>query len=124
MSKATPLAVPDSLADAGSALWSAVVSKYSLRVDELAILEAACKTADKVALLEVAWVELGRPYMTRGSMGQDVIHPLIGEQRTQNAALAALLGKLKLPDEVAGAKPNQNREAGHSRWSAAHGSGA
>lgn len=115
---------PDGLAKAGSALWVAVVSKYTLRVDELAVLEAACKTADKVAMLEDAWVELGRPYMTRGSMGQDVIHPLIGEQRTQNAALAALLGKLKLPDDGAVGLPNQQRDAAQSRWAAEHGKGA
>lgn len=115
---------PDGLAGAGTALWSAVVSKYSLRVDELAILEAACKTADKVSLLEAAWIELGRPYMTRGSMGQDVIHPLIGEQRTQNSALSALLGKLKLPDDSNTAAPNQARDAAQSRWAAEHGKGA
>lgn len=115
---------PETLRDAGKALWSAVVSTYDLRVDELAVLEAACKTADKVDMLDAEWVEMGRPYMTRGSMGQDVIHPLLAEQRAQNSALASLLKQLKLPDDPGeGAGANQQRSAAQSRW-AQHGKGA
>lgn len=112
---------PASLDPAGKALWSAVVAKYDLRVDELAVLEAACKTADMIATLDKEWGALGKPFMTRGSMGQDVIHPLIGERRQQQAQLAALLGKLKLPDDVTpGAATNPARAAAESRWK--HGS--
>ena len=50
-----------------------------------------------------------------------MIHPLIGEKRTQQAALARLLGQLKLPDDAAeGMKPNQARAAADARWQ--HGS--
>ena len=80
---------PKSLSSAGKALWDGVVAKYDLRVDELAVLEAACKTADMIATLDKQWDELGKPFLTRGSMGQDVIHPLIGERRAQQAAQAA-----------------------------------
>lgn len=115
---------PASLESAGQALWLSVTEKYDLRVDELAVLEAACKTADMIATLDREWAALGKPFLTSGSMGQDVIHPLIGERRTQQAQLAALLGKLKLPDEAAdGGKANQNRSAAQSRW-AQHGKGA
>jgi hypothetical protein len=118
MSKPKP---PASLESAGSTLWRDVVAKYDLRVDELAVLEAACKTADMIALLEKAWADLGRPFMTVGSTGQDVIHPLIGERRAQQAALAALFRQLKLPDEVSGAvTTNPARAAAASRWK--HGS--
>lgn len=120
MSKPKPPATLDS---AGKALWSSVVAKYDLRVDERAVLEAACKTADMIALLDREWDGLGKPFMTRGSMGQDVIHPLIGERRTQQSALAALLGKLKLPDEVGATglvATNPARAAAESRWK--HGS--
>lgn len=120
MSKPNP---PKSLNDAGSALWSSVVEKYDLRVDELAVLEAACKTVDMIATLDKEWAAAGKPFLTRGSMGQDVIHPLIGEKRTQQSALAALLRQLKLPDDAAGAAPNQQRDAAQSRW-AQHGAGA
>lgn len=115
---------PASLVAAGAKLWRDVVAKYDLRVDEYAVLEAACKTADMIATLDTEWANLGKPFMTHGSMGQDVIHPLIGERRTQQAALAALFRQLKLPDEASGAgQTNQNRSAGQSRW-AKHGQGA
>lgn len=120
MSKPKP---PTSLADAGKALWVDVVAKYDLRVDELAVLESACKTVDMIATLDDEWDALGKPFLTRGSMGQDVIHPLIGERRAQQSQLAALLGKLKLPDDPAAGASNQHRSAAQSRW-AQHGAGA
>lgn len=114
MSKPKP---PTSLDVAGKSLWSKVVEKYDLRSDELAILQAACKTADRIAMLEKEHVNLGQPFLTRGSMGQDVIHPLIAEMRAQESHQAAMLGKLKLPDEVAGAtNTNPARAAAASRW--------
>ena len=90
-------------AAAGSALWSSIAdgTKYELRPDELVVLDAACKTADVIAELEHEWENLGRPFLTRGSMGQDVIHPLIAEMKGQRAAQARLLAQLKLPDSVA-----------------------
>lgn len=118
MSKPKP---PATLEAAGKSLWCDVVAKYDLRVDEFAVLAVACKTADMIATLDKEWDALGKPFMTRGSMGQDVIHPLIGERRQQQAQLAALLGKLKLPDAVAGAvTTNPARAAAASRWK--HGS--
>ena len=115
---------PASLSTAGRALWGDVVAKYDLRVDELAVLESACKTADMIATLDKEWDALGKPFLTRGSMGQDVIHPLIGERRAQQSQLAKLLGQLKLPDDSSGAAaPNQQRDAAQSRW-AQHGKGA
>lgn len=113
---------PASLSTAGKTLWGDVVKKYDLRVDELAVLESACKTADMIATLDREWNGLGQPFLTRGSMGQDVIHPLIGERRAQQSQLAKLLGQLKLPDDGAGASPNQQRDAAQSRW-AQHGAG-
>lgn len=112
---------PASLSDAGKALWTEIVAKYDLRVDELAVLESACKTGDMIATLDKEWDALGKPFLTRGSMGQDVIHPLIGERRAQQSQLARLLGLLKLPDEATGgAATNPARAAADSRWK--HGS--
>lgn len=113
MSKPKP---PATLAESGKALWTKHVAEYTFRVDELAVLELACKTADMIATLDVAWDELGKPFMTRGSMGQDVIHPLIGERRTQASQLATLLGKLKIPDGATGVVANPARAAADSRW--------
>lgn len=115
MSKPKP--PPKSLAAAGATLWRNVMKSYDLRVDELAVLESACKTADMIAILDREWEGLGKPFLTRGSMGQDVIHPLIGERRAQQAQLAKLLAQLKLPDEVTGAvNANPARAAAATRW--------
>lgn len=114
---------PEGLSDAGRRVWSDVVGKYDLRVDELRTLEDACAATDMIAALSSAWDEQGRPLTTKGSMGQQVIHPLIGEIRTQRAARNALWRQLKLPDD-AGERPNQHRDAANSRWAAAHGASA
>jgi hypothetical protein len=108
---------PAGLSKAGSALWRTIASKYQLRPDELAVLEDACRTADTIAALESAWAEDGTPMTTRGSMGQLVIHPLIGELRAQRNARAALLRQLKLPDDPTGeVATNQNRDAATASW--------
>lgn len=108
---------PKSLQDAGKALWESIASKYVLRADELTRLEQACKTADVLSMLEGAWAESGFPMVSKGSMGQEVIHPLIGEIRTQRGVLDRALSGLKLPDDESGAVPvNQNRSAAQSSW--------
>lgn len=114
MSKPKP---PATLNAAGKALWIAVNAKYDLRVDEFAVLESACKTSDMIATLDKEWDALGKPFLTRGSMGQDVIHPLIGERRAQQSSQAALFRQLKLPDDATiGVAVNPARAAADSRW--------
>jgi DNA polymerase III psi subunit len=107
---------PETLAAAGVLLWSKVVESYDLRADELATLEDACSITDMVAALTESWAGLGKPYTTKGSMGQEVIHPLIGEIRTQRMARNALWRQLKLPDDPAGAPANQARDAANASW--------
>lgn len=121
MSKPKP---PSTLASAGKAVWSAVVAKYDLRADELVTLEDACAASDMVAALTSVWEDEGRPVTTKGSMGQQVIHPLIGEIRTQRAARNALFRQLKLPDDATAGESNQQRGAAQTRWAQAHGAGA
>lgn len=116
---------PKSLKVAGLALWESIASKYVLRSDEVTRLEQACKTADVIMMLEDAWSELGYPMVSVGSMKQEVIHPLIGEIRTQRSSLAALLAGLKLPDDDSGeVAVNQQRDAAVSKWSTGRGRGA
>ena len=121
MSKPQP---PSSLGTTGSALWVEVVEKYDLRADELRVLANAGGAADMLEDFLTAWREMGRPYMSKGSMGQEVEHPLIGSIDKQRKALAAFLKQLNLPDDPAGEKPNQQRDAAQSRWAAARGKGA
>lgn len=112
---------PAHLADAGKALWKAVVGTYTLRADELRTLEDACAASDMLAEFQKAWHDLGRPYMSTGSMGQEVEHPLIGSIDKQRKARQAFLRQLKLPDDPGGAKPNQQRDAAQSRWASSKG---
>lgn len=109
--------IPSTLGDAGKAIWSTIATEYELRPDEVVTLEDACLISDVIAALEAAWVEDGKPMTTKGSMGQQVIHPLIGEIRTQRMARNALWRQLKLPDlDGAAAGTNQNREAASASW--------
>lgn len=114
---------PVTLTVAGKALWSDVVAKYDLRPDELRTLEDACAASDMLAELMEAWNDLGRPYISRGSMGQEVEHPLIGSIDKQRKTRQTFIRQLKLPDESGGGKSNQQRGAAQSRW-AQHGEGA
>ena len=109
---------PIGLGKSGKAQWSSIAGSYKLRADEFTILEGACWAADMIVMLRVAWIDAGSPTETKGSMGQQVIHPLIGEMRTQQAAQAALLQKLKLPDADDVPVANQHRSAANSKWSA------
>jgi len=122
MSKPKP---PNSLSVAGKALWRDVVGKYELRTDELRVLSSACVAADMEAELFEAWDGLGRPYMSKGSMGQEVEHPLIGSIDKQAKTKAKFLAQLKLPDEGGETSDrNQQRDAANTRWAQAHGASA
>lgn len=114
MSKsATP---PTSLGDAGKALFTSIASKWELRPDELRVLADACAEADLVDDLALAMD--GQPKLVTGSQGQQVINPLISEQRQHRMALASLLKQLRLPDEAdtAEARSTAARNAANARW--------
>ena len=116
---------PDGLGKSGTELWLSIAPKYVLRPDEDARLVTACRTADVIQMLEDTWRELGFPMVSVGSMKQEIIHPLIGEIRTQRSSLASLLVGLKLPDDAAGeVAPNQQRDAANSKWATGRGRGA
>ena len=126
MPKKSSSSAPVGLSSAGRELWDSIAGKYELRPDERATLLGAARAADMIAALRGAWDADGCPMLTKGSMGQDVIHPLIGELRTQEAQKASLLARLKLPDDAVGVETNQNRSAAQSSWApgAARGRGA
>ena len=117
MSK-SKLKAPSGLADSGSALWSSIADVYELRADELRVLEDASREADLITTLNDGL--RGEPLMVSGSMGQDVINPLISELRQHRATLASLLRQLKLPDDneaaSAGSRSAAARAAVNARW--------
>jgi hypothetical protein len=104
---------PQELGPRGLALWTSITARYSLRPDELAILADAAHEADVIEMLKAEFQ--ARELITTGSMGQDVAAPHVSEIRQHRSTLATLLGKLRLPDEGAGAN---NSAAGRALVSA------
>jgi hypothetical protein len=89
-------AAPKGLAAGGRALWREVTKNHVLRPDHARILQDACHECDLIDDLQAALKDV--PRTTRGSMGQEVIHPLISELRAHRATLSTLLRGLSLAD--------------------------
>lgn len=85
-----------------------------------AILERAGRTADTIEALEAEAAT--QSLISKGSMGQAVINPLVAEARAQTSLLDKLLKSLGLPDsdEDTAAKAEQRqrqaRKAAQTRW--------
>ncbi len=109
---------PAGLGGAGTAQWSSIAGSYSLRPDELTVLEDVCRTTDMLTALTEAWLDDGSPMTTKGSMGQLVIHPLIAEMDKHRKSRAQFLKQLALPDVDAAPVENQHRSAAQAKWSA------
>lgn len=111
-------AVPEGFGPSGARLWAEIAGgQWSLRPDELRVLEDACREAD---LIDGLASELsGSELLVTGSMGQPVVNPLVSELRQHRATLASLVGKLKLPDgdDESVPRSTQARSAAQSRWS-------
>lgn len=116
--------MPSGLAASGKRHWKAIAGDgtYTLRPDELAILEAACREADMVAKIDDQLKD--EPLMVPGSMGQMVVNPLVQELRQHRALLVTSMAKLKLPDDPGQspeAEANPHRTAGKARWAVSGG---
>lgn len=110
---------PKGLGAAGRALWSDVTGKYELRADEVRVLEDACRERDLIKRLEDELADAS--LIVKGSMGQQVVNPLVSELRQHRATCASLMRQLRLPDEdstdTGGALSAKNRAAAVARWS-------
>lgn len=108
---------PEGLGEKALVIWTEISSGYDLRIDELRVLEDACREIDLIERLED---ELrGAELVVNGSMGQPVASPLVQELRQHRGVLARLLGWLKLPDEespAAGGRSASARQAAMARW--------
>lgn len=112
---------PAKLGTKARGLWAAVTKTYDLRVDELRVLEDACREIDLIERLEGELREA--KLVVKGSMGQPVANPLVQELRQHRGVLARLLAGLKLPDSedgraaaAAADRSSSAREAAHARW--------
>lgn len=96
----TVIEEPADLGPQGGALWREIGGTFVLRVDELRVLEDACREVDLIERLEDAL--RGAPLVVTGSQGQPVANPLVQELRQHRSLVARLLAGLKLPDEEGG----------------------
>ena len=87
---------PAGLGATGKRLWRSVTGELELRSDERAVLDAACRMADELAVIEAALAEA--PATVVGSMGQPKAHPLFAEARQHRAELRRLLGSFRVED--------------------------
>lgn len=94
--------VPADLKRSGIQLWNSIANRWDLRPDELEILHSACRCRDTIDELTAGMA--GEGLTAKGSMGQPVINPILQERRFQEQAMANLLAKLKLPDDLADAE--------------------
>ena len=114
---------PEGLLVAGTALWSAIVTDleadWQLDAREIAALTEACRVADLLAELDAAVAVDGAT--VKGSRGQTVVHPAIGEGRALRLAQLRLLGSIELCDPTASLKAStpaqmRARAASQARW--------
>jgi len=109
---------PAGLGPRGRRLWRAVVSAFELAEAELATLTEAARVLDDVEQLQIAVADA--PMVTTGSRGQEVVHPLRAELRSQRLLLARLLSQLDVPvDEGAWdglSAAARARKAARHRW--------
>ncbi|SFV21303.1 P27 family phage terminase small subunit [Micrococcus terreus] len=113
--------MPGGLGERGAGFWRRTVRDYELTDSEVQLLAEACRTLDQLDALALAVETDGAT--VRGSMGQTVVHPALGEARGQRQVLHKLLAALALPDltdEKAETLPTPRqvsaRKAAEARW--------
>jgi len=106
---------PTGLGAKARKFWADVTSAFELRVDELRVLEDACREMALIDRMEKE--QHGSPLTAKGSMGQEVAAPLVQELRQHRSTLARLLLQLKLPDEDGEVSRSASaRELAMARW--------
>lgn len=110
-------AAPAGLHAAGTALWERLTAAYEFGPTESALLEAACRQADDVALIEAAIAQDGA--VVAGSKGQPRLNAGLAEVRQGRLALQKLLGGLAVPEDDEApltANGRRARAAANARW--------
>lgn len=118
MPSARKPSAPAGLKKGGKKLWTETVGEFDLRVDELQVLEDACRERDLIDRMEA---ELAKGQLiVQGSMKQPVANPLTTEIRQHRTTFRALMAQLKLPDDPGEEAPSSRatsaRKAAAARW--------
>lgn len=85
---------PRGLGTAGRKLWDSSTTEFEWAMHELAMLEEACRTRDRIVQLDKQVADDG--LMLASSQGSRV-HPGVAEARQQRLTLARLLATLGIP---------------------------
>jgi hypothetical protein len=96
---ARPKTPPPGLQSRGKTLWRNTFELYELNPAESAVLAEICHITDEIDMLETALAS-ARSLTTKGSRGQPVPHPLLGELRMHRETMRRLVRQLDLPDPV------------------------
>lgn len=115
---------PDNLGPAGLELWKSITDVFDFdeEPNKVALLARAARTADTIAALEAE--ASTQSMVSKGSMGQAVINPLVAEARSQTSLLDKLLKSLGLPEteeeqiERAQRRSRAAKTAARARWGA------
>jgi hypothetical protein len=86
---------PQSLDQAGRALWRAVTGAYELSPAEAELLRQACRVVDQLARIDAALLD--SDVVVEGYSGQPRAHPLLSASADQRRVLDGLLRSLALP---------------------------
>ena len=115
---------PPALGARGNALWASVTAEYDMRrPDELELLTEACRL---VTLCEdLAGDVRAAGFVSTGSQGQVVVHPLLGALQTARGELRNVFRQLRLPDTETGEDDvtRDARAAAARRWHNVRGGG-
>jgi hypothetical protein len=88
---------PPGLGARGRAMWREMRQTFVFSVSEEGTLLELCRCLDELDRLEKTMSS--EPVVVRGSRGQPVPHPLLGDIRAHRLVLAKLVKALNLPDE-------------------------
>ena len=98
-------------------VWTETTKGFTLRQDELTVLEDACREIDLIDRMEAEVASSG--LIVKGSQGQPVANPLVTEIRQHRMVAQRLLASLKLPEdaeESAAKRSATMREVANARW--------
>lgn len=114
---------PESLAEAGKALWRSVTGVYDLSPSELLLLTRCCRTADVLARLDAVLIE--DDLVVTGSVGQLRAHPALAAKADQERVLDSLVRGMALPfpeEDTGRRRSPAAAAAAQARWQAERGS--
>ena len=108
---------PQSLDQAGKALWRAMTGAYELAPHEAELLRQACRVTDQLARIDA--ILMDEDLVVAGHAGQPRSHPLLQVSADQRRVLDALFRSMALPmpgETVGKSRSPVAAAAAQARW--------